>query len=79
MPNAIRIIRDQQQSCGFGAFLQVAHLAQRPAVRRPPDFRWLRTLDDYVERFFVRLHQPNQTPTCSASFCATGPTWRARS
>jgi hemerythrin-like domain-containing protein len=60
MPNAMRIIRDQHRAAASVLFAVAA--ISRNALRSgtPPDFHWLRTLDAYVERFFVRLHQPNQ-------------------
>jgi hemerythrin-like domain-containing protein len=60
MTNAIRIIKQQHRAAASVLF--AVRAISRKALRsgNPPDFRWLRTLLDYVDRFPERLHQPNE-------------------
>jgi hemerythrin-like domain-containing protein len=60
MPNVIRIIKQQHRAATSVIF--AVRAISRKALRsgNPPDFRWLRTLLEYIDRFPERLHQANE-------------------
>ena len=60
MPNVARIINRQHRAMASVLFALRALTRQALRSGNRPDFRWLRTLAGYVERFPERLHHPNE-------------------
>jgi branched-chain amino acid transport system ATP-binding protein len=60
MPNVTRIIKQQHRATASVLFALRALTRQALRFGNRPDFRWLRTLVEYVERFPERLHHPNE-------------------
>ena len=60
MPDVTRIIKRQHRA--MASVLLALRALTRQALRsgNRPDFRWLQTLIEYVERFPERLHHPNE-------------------
>jgi hemerythrin-like domain-containing protein len=60
MPTVTRIINQQHRA--MASVLFALRTLTRQALRsgNRPDFRWLRTLAEYVERFPERLHHRNE-------------------
>lgn len=59
MPNVTRIIKQQHRAAASVLFALRTLTRQALHAGDSPDFRWLRTLVGYVERFPERLHHPN--------------------
>src|SRR4249920_1051727 len=60
MPSVSRIIHQQHRAMASVLFALRAHTRQALRSGNRPDFRWLRMLAEYVERFPGRLHHPNE-------------------
>ena len=60
MPSVSRIIHQQHRAMASVLFALRALTRQALRSGNRPDFRWLRTLAEYVERFPGRLHHPNE-------------------
>jgi hemerythrin-like domain-containing protein len=60
MPNVTRIIKQQHRATASVLFALRALTRQALRSGNRPDFRWLRTLAGYIERFPERLHHPNE-------------------
>ena len=60
MPNVARIINRQHRAMASVLFALRALTRQALRSGSRPDFRWLRALAGYVERFPERLHHPNE-------------------
>ena len=60
MPNVARIINRQHRAMASVLFALRGLTRQALRSGSRPDFRWLRALAGYVERFPERLHHPNE-------------------
>ena len=60
MPAVPRIIHQRHRAMASVLFALRALTRQALRSGNRPDFRWLRMLAEYVERFPGRLHHPNE-------------------
>src|SRR5437868_2554485 len=60
MPNVIRIFEQQHRATTSVLFAVRAITRKALVSGHSPDFRWVRTLLEYFDRFPERLHQPNE-------------------